>query len=85
MNRLIILLGLSLILVVPQALAATTQFPDPSRRTMWNNFTDTVNTLGQTPFQAQTTKRKLFNARYNARVRSINQARQQAWLHARGN
>ena len=85
MNRQMVLLAISFMLMVPQVHAAPTQYPDPARQTMWNNITDSVHTIGQSPQQAQLTKRRLYNARYNARVRSVNQARQQAWLHARGN
>ena len=38
------------------SLGATTQYPNPNRQTMWNNLTDCMHTLGQTPQQAKLTK-----------------------------
>ena len=81
MKRRFLMMGLLFILIVPQASgAATSSYPNPYRQTMWNNLTDGVHTLGQSPKQAALTKTKLHNARTRARVHSINQARRQAWL-----
>jgi hypothetical protein len=73
-------MGLLLILIVPQAWGSTSQYPNPYRQTTWNNLTDKVHTLGQSPRQATLTKMKLHNARTRARINSINQAKRQAWL-----
>jgi len=80
MKRLFFIMGLLLIFIVPQAWGATSQYPNPYRQTIWNNLTDSINTLGQSSKQAALTKMRLHNARARARIRSINQARRQAWL-----
>jgi hypothetical protein len=81
MNRLILMMGLSLMLALPQAWGSTTQYPDPNRQTIWNNVTDGLNTLGQSPQDAMFTKRKLHRERTRARLQSIRQARQRALLN----
>jgi hypothetical protein len=82
MNRVLFIMGLLFILVMPQASWATTsKYPNPNRQTMWNNVTDGIHTLGQSPQQAAFTKRRLHNARNKARLNSINRAKRQAWLH----
>jgi hypothetical protein len=80
MNRLFLTVCLVFILVTPQAWATMTQYPNPYRQTMWNNFTDGIHTLGQSPYEAKMTKRKLHQARTRARLHSINLARQKAML-----
>jgi hypothetical protein len=80
MNRRFFMMGLLFILIVPQAWGSTSQYPNPYRQTTWNNLTDSMHTLGQSPRQATLTKMKLHNARARTRVRSINQARRQALL-----
>ena len=82
MNRFILMVGLLFILLMPQAWGATTQYPDPNRQTMWNNMTDSVNTMGQTPLQAKYTKRRLHAQRARARINSIQQARRQAIINS---
>ncbi len=79
MNRLFFMMGLLLILIVPQAWGSTSPYPNPYRQTMWNNVTDGIHTLGQSPRQAALTKRKLHNTRTIARINSINRARHHAW------
>jgi len=78
MNRKLLIAGLMLVLVIPQAWGASTQYPNPYRQTMWNNLTDKIHTLGQTPQQARVTIIKLHNARTQERIKSINQAKQDA-------
>lgn len=78
MNRLVFIMGLFLVLVMPQAWG----YPNPNRQTMWNNFTDGVHTLGQNPRQAALTKRRLHHVRTLQRVHDINHAKQQAWLNS---
>jgi 2-keto-3-deoxy-galactonokinase len=80
MKRRFFMMGLLFILIIPQASATASQYSNPYRQTMWNNLTDGVHTLGQSPKQAALTKTKLYNARTRARVHSINRARSQAWL-----
>lgn len=92
MNRMIFILGLLLVLIMPQTSWATTKspYPDPYRQTMWNSLTDAVHTFGQNAQQTRATLRKLHNARTVARLKSISQAEQakfkakrQAWLNSR--
>ena len=83
MNRLLFMVALLFIFMMPQAWGATSQYPNPYRQTMWNNLTDSIHTLGQTPKQAAFTKQKLHNARAIARNKSINQAKRQAWLNSK--
>lgn len=78
MNRLFFMMGLLLIFIMPQAWGSTSPYPNPYRQTMWNNVTDGVHTLGQSPRQAALTKSRLHNARTRARINSINGARRQA-------
>lgn len=80
MNRLFLIIGLLFILLMPQAWASTTQYPNPYRQTMWNNITDGVHTIGQSPRQAAWTKIKLHNARTRQRLMDINAAKRKAWL-----
>ena len=75
MNRLFFMVGITLLLIMPQAWGTMTQYPDPERQTIWNNLTDSIHTLGQTPQQAKVTKRHLHSARAQARKNSINEAR----------
>ncbi len=82
MNRLFFMMGLLLILIVPQAWGSTSQYPNPYRQTMWNNLTDGIHTLGQSPKQAALTKMKLHYARTIARINSINRAKRQAWVNS---
>lgn len=90
MNRLFFVLCLLLILIMPQALGATTSpYPNPNRQTMWNNLTDAVHTFGQDSQQTQATLKKLHSARTRTRLKSINQAnaakhkaKRQAWLNS---
>ena len=82
MNRRFFMMGLLFILVVPQAWGSTSQYSNPYRQTTWNNLTDKIHTLGQTPGQAALTKRKLHNARARTRIRSINQAKRHARRHS---
>jgi hypothetical protein len=82
MNRLLFMMGLLLILIIPQALASTTQDSSAYRQTMWNNITDSMHTLGQSPQQAKWTKKRLHNARTQTRLRNISKARRQAWLNS---
>ena len=79
MNRLFLMMIL-LLFIVPQAWASDDQYPSPYRQTMWNSMTDGLHTLGQNPHQASLTLRKLHRARTNARLRSINRARNHALL-----
>jgi predicted lipoprotein len=93
MRRLFLILGLALILIMPQAWGATTSpYPNPNRQTMWNNITDAAHTFGQNAQQTQTTLRKLHRARTKTRLKSISQAnaakiraRRQAWLNSGNN
>jgi len=89
MNRLAFIAALVLILITPLAWGATTaQYPNPYRQTMWNNVTDSVHTVGQSPEEKRLTIRKLHAKRTNARLKSITaanlakrKARRQAWLN----
>ena len=83
MRRLFFILVCLLMLTMTPALASSGNYPDPNRQTIWNNITDGLHTLGQSPAQAQRTKQHLHNARRMARQRSINQAKRQAWLNSR--
>jgi predicted PurR-regulated permease PerM len=82
MNRLFFIIVLLFILIIPQAWGQTTQYPNINRQTTWNNLTDSVHTIGQTPQQARVTKWKLHQLRTKNRLNSINQARRQAWLNS---
>jgi hypothetical protein len=79
MNRLLLMMGLLLILIMPQAWGYTSKYPNPYRQTMWNSMTDGMHTFGQSSRQAGLTKMKLHNARTKARINSINQARLRTW------
>ena len=86
MNRLFLIMGLLLIFIMPPAWGAVSRYPDPHRQTMWNDLTDSVHTLGQTPYQTKKTKAKLHAARDQARLDSIQQdwqakhkAKMKAW------
>ena len=83
MNRLLLTVVLFLTLILPQAWGAGTQYPNPYRPTVWNNLTDGLHTLGPSPQQAKYTKFRLHKARARARIRSINQAKDQAWLNSK--
>jgi len=92
MNRFFLIMGLLFILIIPQAWGSTSAYPNPYRQTMWNDFTDTIHTLGQKPLQKRVTLMRLHNARTRARLTSINQANQtkvaaqrQAWLNSPDN
>jgi len=85
-------MGLLFILCIPQAWASTSAYPNPYRQTMWNDFTDSMHTLGQNPSQKRVTLIRLHNIRTRARLTSINQANQakvaaqrQAWLNSNAN
>jgi len=80
MNRLFMIMGLLLILMMPQAWGST-QYPNPNRQTIWNNFTDGIHTFGQSPLKARATKMRLHYQRAMARIKSINQAKRQARLN----
>ncbi len=82
MRRVLLIITLFVVLIIPQAWGATRQYPDPYRQTLWNNMTDTIHTIGQTPQKAKSTKMKLHAARTKARLRSISKARRQAWLQS---
>ena len=81
MRRLFFMLVCVLVLTMPPALASSGNYPDPNRQTIWNNLTDGIHTLGQSPTQAKRTKQHLHNARRITRQKSINQAKRQAWLN----
>lgn len=83
MNRLLLMVGLLLILIVPQARGSTSQYPNPYRQTMWNNLTDSIHTFGKSPRQATITKSMLHYARAKGRINSINRTRAKAWLKKR--
>ena len=80
MNRLFFIAALLFIFIVPQAWGQTTQYPNPNRQTMWNDITDGIHTMGKTPQQAAIIKRRLHLKRSQTRIKSINQARQKAWM-----
>ena len=92
MNRFFLIMGLLFILIIPQAWGSTSAYPNPYRQTMWNDFTDTIHTLGQKPLQKRVTLMRLHNVRTRVRLTSINQANQakltsqrQAWLNSNAN
>jgi len=92
MNRFFLIMGLLFILIIPQAWGSTSAYSNPYRQTMWNDFTDTLHTIGQKPLQKRVTLMRLHNARTIARLTSINQANQakvaaqrQAWLKSNDN
>ena len=70
MNRLFLILALLFLLVLP-LFSWAGEYPDPNRQTAWNNLTDGVHTLGQSPQQASLTKKRLHKARTKARKHSI--------------
>ncbi|MBF0512061.1 MAG: hypothetical protein HQL13_07025 [Candidatus Omnitrophica bacterium] len=74
MIRQLMILGLLFVLFIPQGWANSSQYPNPYRQTMWNNVTDSIHTLGQTPQQAKITKKKLHNQRAQKRMDSTNKA-----------
>jgi len=74
MNRLFLMMCLLFMLFITSAWAASSQYPDPNRQTMWNNITDSMHTMGQTPQQAKLNKIKLHAARAQTRLDNINQA-----------
>jgi hypothetical protein len=80
MKRIIFITTLFIILLIPQVWASTTQYPNPYRQTMWNDFTDKLNTIGQTTTQARMTKIRLHQIRTETRINDINRARRAAWL-----
>ena len=84
MKRLFILAVLFLMMMVPQSWASTPQYPNPYRQTMWNSMTDSMHTLGQNQHQTAASLRRLHQARTNARMRSINESRNQALLRNHG-
>jgi len=49
MKRWFMAVTLLLIFVVPQAWGQTAQNAVINRQTMWNNLTDSIHTIGQTP------------------------------------
>jgi len=75
MIRLIFLMSLLMVLVMPKAWAG---YPNPYRQTLWNDLTDSIHTLGQSPQKARTTKIKLHYLRTQARTTSIMLAQQHA-------
>ena len=84
MRRLLLTMLLLLIFVTPQAWAALkSKYPDPERQTMWNNLTDKMHSLGQSPKQAALTKMRLHNERAIVRTKDINRVKKQAWLNGR--
>lgn len=83
MKRLLFMLLCLLMLTTSTAFASSGNYSDPNRQTIWNNLTDGVHTLGQSPIQAKRTKQHLHNARRITRQKSINQAKRQAWLNGR--
>ena len=83
MSRLILAVIFLTAMMTPLAWAKFVKYPNPYRQTMWNSFTDSIHTIGQSGHQATATKMKLHNMRTNARLRSINQARRNAWLNGR--
>ena len=74
MKRVLLIVIFLFILILPQAFATANQYPNTNRQTMWNNLTDSIHTLGQSPQQAQITKARLHYKRRIARQNSINQA-----------
>lgn len=82
MNRFILMVGLCFFIAITPALAQSNQYPDPNRQTIWNNFTDSLHTLGKTPAQAKIIRRQLHNQRKYARIQSINEARSRAWQNS---
>lgn len=81
MRRLFFMMVCLFMLTTLPALASTGNYSDVNRQTMWNNMTDGLHTLGQSPAQAKRTKQHLHNVRRKARQNSINQAKRQAWLN----
>ena len=77
------LLAIIFLCVVVQPVWAAT--PNPNRQTMWNNLTDTVHTMGQTPQRAKLTKMKLHAQRRQTRLKNMAQAnnrqRHKHWMN----
>ena len=70
---------------MPQSWATVTsqsQYQSAYRQTTWNNITDSMHTIGQTPKQAAWTKMRLRNTRVTTRINNINRAKRQAWLNS---
>ncbi|MDE2028108.1 MAG: hypothetical protein KGK03_05490 [Candidatus Omnitrophica bacterium] len=90
MNRLLLMAFLAMIFMMPQAWGYTkSPYPNPYRQTMWNDFTDSMHTLGQSPAQANKTKMKLHSLRTQTRLNDINtaemakfRAKRQAWVRS---
>jgi len=80
MKRWFMAVTLLLIFVVPQAWGQTAQNAVINRQTMWNNLTDSIHTIGQTPRQAAWTKMRLHAQRARTRFKSITLAKQKAWM-----
>ena len=82
MNRLLLALCFIFVLIVPQISGATTTpNADANHVSTWNNLTDSLNTMGQTPQQAKLTRMRLRNARATARLKAINQAKRQSVMN----
>ncbi|MBF0571904.1 MAG: hypothetical protein HQL12_08565 [Candidatus Omnitrophica bacterium] len=75
MNRFFLVISLFIILIMPQAWGASSQPPNPYRQTVWNNLTDGMHTLGQTPQQARSTKMRLRHTRAINRIKNFNHAK----------
>ncbi|MDE1920759.1 MAG: hypothetical protein KGI24_04830 [Candidatus Omnitrophica bacterium] len=90
MGRLLFTMALLTILAMPQAWGYTkSPYPNPYRQTLWNDFTDSVHTLGQSPQQAKKTKETLHAQRVRTRLKDINDAeiakfrqKRQAWVRS---
>ena len=80
MRKVLLFAVVLLMMPLTQGWSAVNQYPNPNRQTLWNNLTDSINTIGQTPQQAQMTKLKLHALRFNARVQSVIQAKRQGSL-----
>jgi hypothetical protein len=74
MKKMLLIISLFTVCVSSEALAATSQYPNPYRQTMWNSMTDSIHTMGQNPQQANLTKMRLHALRTQARLNSIQQA-----------
>jgi len=75
MNRYLVIMVLLLIFIMPNAWGAASQYSDPNRETLWNSITDSMNTIGQTPYQAKYTKMRLRSQRAHARLESYYKSR----------
>jgi hypothetical protein len=89
MNRIYVQTVLLILFIIPQAWGAKTwsTYPDPNRQTLWNNLTDSLHTMGETPRQAKLTRMKLHEERFRARYTSIqhdaqakHNAKMKAWM-----